>query len=126
MKRRLTERQGISFKKVDGMTKQSDKDRCNINTIMSKFANTGLIDYVNQKQPIYDDVSNLPTFQEAQDARILSKEIYDSLPDKIKKEWTYEQLATEEFTVEQLEELQEDSHSPNDTSGQIEDAPNET
>lgn len=119
---RLVPRHGISFAKVKGMTKQSDKERCNINSIMSKFATTGLIDYVNPREPVYDDVSNVPTFEEAQNARILSKEIYDNLPEHVKKEYSYEELATGQFEVETVAET---PHSPDDTSRQTEGTQNE-
>lgn len=100
---RVRERVAIFFDKVESRTHQSDRDRCNINSIMSKFAYTGLIDHINPKEKIYEDISNIPTFQDAQNAKILSREIYDNLPNEIKENWSYDELATSENFVTEVE-----------------------
>ena len=41
---------------LPSLTKQSFKDECNINNIMSKYMKDGLIGHVNKHQGRYDDL----------------------------------------------------------------------
>ena len=50
---------------LDGMTKQSFKDSCNINTIVEKARKTGLVSHLNSKTPVYQDCSVVPDYQTA-------------------------------------------------------------
>lgn len=47
----------------DGRTKQSFRDRVNINTIIAKHRRTGMIEHLNAKAPFYGDVSEFVDYQ---------------------------------------------------------------
>lgn len=62
-----------------GRTKQSFKDECDINTILSKFQRTGLLEFVNERQPQYGDVSSID-FTEAMNIVVQANEMFADLP----------------------------------------------
>lgn len=94
---------GISFINSDARTVQSDYHRCNINEIMSKFAVTGLIDHLNSAEPRFGDFSEHPDFQGLHDARIMSREIYDNLPESVRSQFTYEDMVSNDYDFIQEE-----------------------
>ncbi|AXH73540.1 MAG: internal scaffolding protein [Microviridae sp.] len=67
-----------------GRTKQSFKDECDINTILKKFQRTGLLEFVNDRQPQYGDVSAID-FQESMQTVARANEIFADLPSSIRK-----------------------------------------
>jgi phage internal scaffolding protein len=70
------------------MTKQSFRDECNINTIMARYEKTGvLVDPLQMRQvkPLFDDFSNIPDYQEAQNAIIEAENLFNALPSSIRK-----------------------------------------
>ncbi len=78
-----TQRVSISFPEK-GRTKQSHKDECNINNIMAKFQKTGMIDFVNNHQPQYGDVSDI-NYQSALDDVRHAQSLFDGLPSSVRK-----------------------------------------
>lgn len=64
-------------------TKQSFSDETNINNILAQYLKTGLIDYVNENQGRYGDVTGLD-FQQAMDTVALGREMFDALPANIR------------------------------------------
>ncbi|AXH74790.1 MAG: internal scaffolding protein [Microviridae sp.] len=67
-----------------GRTKQSFKDECDINTILSKFQRTGLLDFVEKRQPQYGDVTGIE-FQTALQQVIDANALFADLPSKWRK-----------------------------------------
>lgn len=65
-------------------TKQSFKDECDINNIIKKFHKTGLIDFVNTRQPQYGDYSGFD-FQVAMDTVAKANEMFAELPAGVRK-----------------------------------------
>jgi phage internal scaffolding protein len=70
------------------MTQQHFRDECDINNIMSRYERTGiLVDPLQQRQvkPEFGDFSNIPDYQEAQNALIEAHQLFDNLPATIRK-----------------------------------------
>lgn len=66
------------------MTKQSDAAACDINKIMAKYEKSGLLMHLNQNEPFYGDVSNVPDYQAALAVVQKSEEMFMSLPGDIR------------------------------------------
>lgn len=64
----------------ESRTKQSFQDECNINTIMAKYAKTGLIDHVGKYGGSYGDLPAEVDYQTALNAIMKAKECFASLP----------------------------------------------
>lgn len=80
-------RHGISFS-LPSMTQQHFKDECNINNIMAKYLQTGiLVDPLQQcnGQPQFGDYTAIPDYQEAQQVMIDASNLFDSLPALLRK-----------------------------------------
>lgn len=67
------------------MTEQHHEKACNINSIMAKYAKTGLIDHVNRHKGTYGDVTGAD-FKAAQDLIAEQKTIFYELPAKVRAE----------------------------------------
>jgi len=48
-------------------TKQSEKDKCDVNNIMAKYLRTGQITHLARRRGVFADVSNVGDFREALD-----------------------------------------------------------
>ncbi|QXP44308.1 MAG: internal scaffolding protein [Arizlama microvirus] len=79
-----------------GRTKQSFKDECNINVIMSRYMNTGVIDFVSKHQPHYADVTALD-YQSAMQAVAQAQSMFHELPSKIRSRFENNPAAFLEF-----------------------------
>ncbi|AYQ58816.1 internal scaffolding protein [Termite gut associated microvirus 1] len=78
---------GITFTEPT-MAQQHFRDECDINTIMSRYERTGvLVDPLQQRtaKPMFDDFSVIPDYQEAQNAIIQARYLFDNLPASIRK-----------------------------------------
>ncbi|WNK14176.1 MAG: internal scaffolding protein [Microvirus sp.] len=67
----------------EGRTKQSFKDECDINVLMSKYLKTGLMDHVNEALPRFEDVTSLD-FQEAQHLIAEAASMFEDIPSAIR------------------------------------------
>ena len=56
---------GLACEPGSSRTKQSFRDECDINRIISRFEKTGMIESLNGKTPFYGDVSDLVGYQDA-------------------------------------------------------------
>lgn len=66
------------------MTKQADKDGCNINLIMKRYARTGVLP-VTDKDPIYGDFASGLDYHQAQNAIVSAQAEFDALPAAVRK-----------------------------------------
>lgn len=62
------------------LTEQSFKDQCDINNIVKQYERTGLMPHTRPNQPVYGDISDAPSFLEAQNIVVAGKEAFASLP----------------------------------------------
>ena len=69
------------------MTHQSFADECDVNLIIAKYANTGVIDHVRQGEGQYLDVSEAADFQTLQNNMKAIATAWEMLPDELKAEF---------------------------------------
>lgn len=81
------EKQGIIFKEPT-MTVQSEKDNCDINVIMNRYATCGTpLPYrTDGVQPVYADVSELGDYMENFQRCKQAEELFNALPSALRKE----------------------------------------
>lgn len=76
---------------------QSHKAMCDIKGIMESYSKTGHLPYVNQKEPVYADVSNLPSFMEAHEIVQEAREAFMELPAAVRKKLDNNPANLEEY-----------------------------
>ena len=69
-----------------GRTKQQFKDECDINHIMARFQQTGLLDFVNRGQPQYLDVTG-HDYQTAMDTIANANSLFQQMPSALRAEF---------------------------------------
>lgn len=81
------EKEGIIFKEPT-MTIQSEKDNCDINVIMNRYATCGTpLPYrTDGVQPVYADVSELGDYMENYQRCKQAEEMFNNLPSALRKE----------------------------------------
>lgn len=79
------------------LTKQSFKDECNINHIMSKYEKTGSIEHVNNHQGSYGDFTHSQSYQESLNQIMLAQNQFDSLPAQIRKQFENDPILFVEY-----------------------------
>lgn len=81
------EKKGIEFVEPT-MTLQSEKDNCDINVIMNRYATCGTpLPYRNDGvQPVYADVSELGDYMENYQRCKQAEEMFNNLPSALRKE----------------------------------------
>lgn len=94
---------GIDCSK-DGVAKQSFRDECDINNIMSQYVATGLLEHVNERAALYDDFSG---FDFARSMNVVAKanEMFADLPAEVRKRFNNDPVAFVEF-------VQDDENRP--------------
>lgn len=69
-------------------TRQEFADECDINVLMKKFEATGVVSHVNERQPMYLDLSDgVPDLREALDVVRAATESFMSLPARARAEF---------------------------------------
>ena len=80
-----TKRKSTSLKFTDpSMTKQSFKDECDINNIVSRFAKTGVLDHEALVKPKFGDFLGVSDYQTALNQVLEAEEAFDALPAKLR------------------------------------------
>lgn len=69
-----------------GRTKQSFKDECDINNIMARFQQTGLLEFVNKNQAQYLDVTGFD-YQEAMQTVANANSLFMQMPSALRAEF---------------------------------------
>lgn len=90
------------FKSVNPtMTQQHYKDECDINRIMARYEQTGLlIDPLTARSggsPIFDDFSDIPDLMTAQNKLIEAQQMFELLPSRIRKDFNNDPVAFVQF-----------------------------
>ncbi|WNK13589.1 MAG: internal scaffolding protein [Microvirus sp.] len=67
-------------------TKQQFKDECDINKIMARYQQTGLIDFVNQNQARYQDCTGAD-YQEAMQTIAAANSMFQAMPSALRAEF---------------------------------------
>ena len=103
------EKPGITFDQPS-QTLQSFKDDADINRIIARFENTGvLVDPTVpvSRTPQFGDYSNMPTYQEAQNVIVAANNAFNSLSAKIRERFGNDPAAYFDF-VQSLKEGSDD------------------
>lgn len=70
------------------LTRTEFQEDCDINHLMARFEKTGVISHINQRQPIYADLSEMPdTLEEALAQLEAGKAAFMSLPAAVRREF---------------------------------------
>ena len=62
------------------LTEQSFKDECDINNIVKQYERTGLMPHQRPNQPVFADISDAPSFLEAQNVVAAANEAFAAIP----------------------------------------------
>lgn len=66
--------------KLPDMTKQSFKDDCDINLIIDRYDNSGIVTHLNHVEAQYGDVTQLQDYQQALDTIHAVEDYFNALP----------------------------------------------
>ncbi len=88
-------RQRITFPEK-GRTKQAMQSECDINNIMAKYQKTGVIDFVNEHQSHYGDVTGIG-FQNSMQTVTRARELFGELPSSVRKRFGNDPMEFFEF-----------------------------
>lgn len=67
-----------------GRTVQSEAESTDINKIMGKYRDTGILEHVNLQVPVYADFSDAVDFHTAKNALLAAEAIFASLPARVR------------------------------------------
>lgn len=70
-----------------GKTKQSFKDKVDINKIIKRHHKTGMIEHINKKEPFYGDVSDIAGYQESLEVVMKANELFGNMSAEIRKKF---------------------------------------
>ena len=90
----------------ESMTKQSEKDRCDINRIVKGYQRNGVISHANGSQPSYGDATGVD-FQEAMNLVVNAENSFMALPANVRSRFANDPAKFLEFTSNEdnLEEM---------------------
>lgn len=78
-----------SFDPEEGRTKQSHKDECDINQIMSRFQRTGAITHFNQHSAHYEDLTGFD-YTEAMQQVAAAQSMFNELPSSLRDRFQHD------------------------------------
>ena len=95
---------GIAFNpKVEterSMTKQAFAEECDINNVMKKYEQTGVLPE-GTRELLYGDFSDVGSFQEAQDIVLLARAQFEALPARVRDRFNNSPEKFLEFTADE-------------------------
>ncbi|WNK12710.1 MAG: internal scaffolding protein [Microvirus sp.] len=80
-----------------GRTKQSFTAECDINNIMARYQKTGILDFVNQHEPQYGDVTGID-FQTAMEIMTQGQNMFNDLPSELRSHFNNDPAEFLEFS----------------------------
>lgn len=87
----------INFEHEETLTKEFLKDECDINYILKRYMQTGVIDHLSNKKPIYDDVSSLGDLHECYRKIEAAEDAFYELPATIRERFDNDPVSFVEF-----------------------------
>jgi len=85
---------------IPSMTKQSFKDECDINILMSRYERTGVLDFVNEHEAHYGDISPIE-FHEAMNIVAQGKSMFEAMPGALRARFENEPAKFLEFVQDE-------------------------
>lgn len=80
-----------------GVTKQSMKDETDINNIMKRYKAGGMISHVQNRSPVYMDVSQIVDYRTAIEQVRATEEFFQGLPATVRREFEDDAAAFLDF-----------------------------
>lgn len=74
---------GITFSEP-AATQQQFKDECDVNFILRRFADTGVLTHVSDSQPVFDECSEFD-YLNAMNTVVRAQEDFEALPSNVRK-----------------------------------------
>lgn len=102
-----TEDKGIDCSVSPSLTKQAEKDACDVNLILNRFERTGVLPDMIRQDGRYGDFSDVGTYQEALNTVILAQEQFEALDAHVRDRFGNDPMKMLEFCSrsENLEEM---------------------
>lgn len=66
------------------MTKQSHKAECDINTILSQYQKTGILNHITENQPLYTDLPSDIDYQQSLHTVLAAQDVFHTLPSVVR------------------------------------------
>lgn len=66
------------------VTKQSHKQECDINNILSQYKRTGILNHISSNQPLYTDLPDSIDYQQSLHTIMQAQESFASLPSVVR------------------------------------------
>lgn len=92
---------GISFKDHPSLTKQSFKDECDANSIMSRWSTSGELSHISRVLPQYGDFSSVEDYQSALNRIHDMERAFSQLPSEIRARFRNSPEALLEFVQDE-------------------------
>lgn len=87
MQKRNDSKTALDFSDSPSLTEQHHADSVNIHNIVRQHAETGIITHINNKQPVYADLSSAPDFIAAQNIIANARSHFEEVPSQIRKQF---------------------------------------
>lgn len=100
MRKRATARVCIYFDPTLDRTKQSFKDECDINVLMSRYLKGQPLDHLLRPDGKFGDWSDVPDFQTAQHYIIQAGQLFEAVPAKIRERFMNDPARFIEFATD--------------------------
>ena len=104
------------------LTQQQHKDECDINKIVERFEQTGLINHINKYAGQYGDFEGVVSYHDAMNTIVAAREMFDTLPSKVRAQfandagaflaWANDPDNKEQMIEMGLLKLKEDDNGP--------------
>lgn len=93
---------GISFAGEVSRTQQQFKDECDINSIMSRYEETGVLPAPGRNPPVarFGDFASAPDFMSAQNTVLRAREQFESLPRKVRERFQNDPVQFLQFVTD--------------------------
>lgn len=101
---------GVDCSKDQIITKQSDKDSCDLNLIVRKYQTTGQLPSMIKQNPQYGDFSQVPTYMEAMEIVQKAQVQFDALDPRVRAKFEnnpvkFLQFATDQKNMKEMVEM---------------------
>lgn len=78
-------------------TKQSFREKVNVNSIVARYNKTGMVDHVSSKTPFYGDVSNIASYQEALAVVASANDLFNAMDSRVRERFANDPLRMIQF-----------------------------
>lgn len=85
----------------ESKTQQHFKKKCDVNSILARYAKTGVLDHVRQVQGAYGDYSSVASYQEALEKVFSAEQAFNALPAQIRKRFNNSPVELLKFVSEE-------------------------